>query len=153
MLLLLACASHHPAAPSVTAPAITRMDEGALQSLLANSSTEVLVVNFWASWCGPCGAEMGTLHRVAEANPSVRFALVSLDDASDQPALEVFLRRYNVTLPVYHLAVNDPGGVMSRNVTQWSSVIPLTLVIEPGGNVVQSIDGIVDPVFLDAEMR
>lgn len=146
MLLLLACA-HTPSPPAVRAdappPTVPLLDEAGLGALLTNPDQQTLVVNFWATWCGPCVAELGTLHGVAADHPEVRFVLVSVDTAQDHVVVERFVEEHDVVLPVLHLAVPDTTGSLRRRVPGWPDSIPYTLVLGPGGQARARLDGVV----------
>jgi len=76
-------AGSKPAAP----PKVAEIDEAALKSLLGigTGRAHPLLVNFWATWCGPCRAEFPDLVKLRGqyAEEKLDFILVSLDDPSD----------------------------------------------------------------------
>lgn len=168
MLLLSACA-HLPPAPAahgaaadlaaaptlgVAAPPPARpLDENGLVAILANPDVAPVVVNFWATWCEPCVAELGTLHEAAAAHPGVRFLLVSVDAPQDRAHVDAFVRDHDVRLPVLHLAIPDVTAALRRRVDGWPDSIPYTLVVEPGGAVRARFDGLVAPEELDAALQ
>lgn len=100
---------------------------------LSDFSGEVVFVNFWATWCPPCIAEMPSIEALAkrmqgvEEGDSIRFLLVSLDD-DPSVALE-FAQRKELELPIYFLRMKDRR-------TFDSSQIPTTYVISKKGEVV-----------------
>lgn len=141
-----------PIAPPVSAPTpggqplnIASIDEEDLAALLRNRSSQVLVVNFWATWCGPCVEELSTLAGASARAPDVRFALVNVDDDGEADALGAFAVRHSIALPLYHLAVGDSASTLRRTVPGWPDLIPVTLVVEPGGNVRHVFSGAVTP--------
>lgn len=87
------------------------------------------VINFWASWCGPCREEMPLLQRMhRRAGDSVLFLGVDVKD--DKAKARSFLRRLGVTYPqVYDTLGGFPISL------RWSGV-PDTLVISASGRVV-----------------
>jgi thiol-disulfide isomerase/thioredoxin len=77
----------------------------ALRERLAQVKGHAAVVNVWASWCGPCRAEMPVLQRVAlDRGREVAFIGVNLKD--ERAAAQRFLRRAPVSFPSYE----DPDG-------------------------------------------
>ncbi|HWX44495.1 MAG TPA: TlpA disulfide reductase family protein [Solirubrobacteraceae bacterium] len=95
---------------------------GALRARLAALRGWPVVVNKWASWCGPCKAEFGALQRAA-ANFGRRVAFIGLDsgDTSRSEALR-FLRSFPVSYPSYY----DPSGQLGVEITD-STNVPVTV--------------------------
>ncbi|MDR1907934.1 MAG: thioredoxin [Holosporales bacterium] len=70
---------------------------------------KIVVVDFYATWCGPCRMLIPILEELAEENPDVRFFTVNVDDASDLAGL------YEIrNLPT--LLIFKEGNVVARNV-------------------------------------
>jgi cytochrome c biogenesis protein CcmG, thiol:disulfide interchange protein DsbE len=103
----------------------------------------VLVVNLWASWCGPCRAEAPGIERVWEAyrGRGVRFLGVDHEDGSG--AALAFVRRFGLTYPM----VADPSGSVSAKYGALG--IPSTYVITPDGTIAYRFLGRVDPIDLE----
>ncbi|HEY0477801.1 MAG TPA: TlpA disulfide reductase family protein [Kofleriaceae bacterium] len=95
---------------------------------LAASRGKVIVLDFWATWCGPCLAAMPRLDQLARAHPEVAVIAVNLDDAAAARGL-FDQRGYTMTL------VADDGDVSQR---YGVSAIPHTVVIDRRG-VVQGV--------------
>jgi len=87
----------------------------------------VLVLNFWATWCGPCVAEMPAFERLVAklSHMSVRFAFISREEGA---VVQQFLNKRGLALPVYLLAGEPPASFTIRG-------IPATFVIDKTGRV------------------
>ena len=89
---------------------------------------KVVVLNFWATWCPPCVAEMPSLQRLDRALGPEGLAVVTVSTDEDQEALEEFVTRYGLDLPV----LLDPGGrVASRDYR--TTGFPETFVLDRAG--------------------
>jgi thiol-disulfide isomerase/thioredoxin len=99
---------------------------------------QIVVLNFWATWCGPCKEELPRLGHVAQeyADRNVVFVLVSIDEQKKLPVVRDFISQREVTLPVLVGAsidmLNDLSGTY---------VVPATLIIDQNGEVVRVING------------
>jgi thiol-disulfide isomerase/thioredoxin len=113
---------------------------------LASLRGEVVIVNFWASWCRPCRRELPALNALhaSLAGRGARVLAVSIDE--DPRNVERFVKANDLTLPVYH---DGPDGLArSLNLTH----IPCTLVLDRRGEVAWSMSGS-DQAALDALAR
>ncbi len=91
---------------------------------------KVVFMNFWATWCPPCVAEMpdiDDLHREMKKEKNIAFIMVSMDE-DFQKAIE-FVDKKNFDFKVYQFASSIPEVYSSR-------VIPTTYVLSPDGEIV-----------------
>jgi len=89
---------------------------------------DVLVLNFWATWCGPCIREMPSLAGLRErtADLGVRFACVTREKEADK--VRAFAEKHGITLPVYVLDGEPPETFRTRG-------IPATFVLDRVGTI------------------
>jgi len=150
-LLLLACsapaaagkrpARNEPASPVAGDVLSNRARKHALAGLdgskltLAGLEGQVVVLNFWASWCAPCRRELpdlDALDREIEARGG-RVIAVSIDE--DVENARRFARVHQLTMPVVH---DGPDGLVAQmNLDH----VPYTLVIDRRGKVVYTAAG------------
>ncbi len=127
------------------APQVTfQMLDGGVQRLEALKG-QVVLVNFWASWCPPCRAEMPGFQKVYDAKRAAGFTVVgvSLDEGSREKVTQ-FLRDHAIGYPVAlgsEQAVAAFGGVSS---------LPTSFLIDRRGRVRYVVRGMVLGVTLDA---
>jgi peroxiredoxin len=123
-----------PAAPSVTGTTLT----GQRFSLAAQRG-DVVVMNFWGSWCAPCRNEAPSLAQLARhfAGQPVHFMG---DNELDSPAsAKAFEHTFNIGYP----SLNDPGGevALAFHGTLPPTAIPSTLVIDRTGHIAAIVVG------------
>ena len=98
----------------------------------------VVVLNFWATWCGPCKEEIPRLRTMAQnyASKNVAFVLASIDEQKKVDAVRDYVARQNVTLPVWVGANVDVLEQLSG-----TNIVPATLIIDEKGDIVRAING------------
>ena len=106
---------------------------------LAGDRGDVVVLNFWGSWCAPCRAEAPALAALAKhfQRDAVRFVG---DDVHDYAtAARAFERTFGVSYP----SLNDPGEqvALAFHSTLPPTAIPSTLVIDRGGRIAARVIG------------
>lgn len=100
--------------------------------------TKVVFVNYWATWCPPCLAEMpaiNDLYNKYKNNEHVAFIMVDVD--SDLPRARAFMQKNGYNLPLYVQANPVPDSLMN-------GTIPTTLVFDKRGNLVFKHAGVAD---------
>jgi thiol-disulfide isomerase/thioredoxin len=106
-----------------------------------------LVVNFWASWCGPCVAEMpelAILHKKYSAN-GVNFVGIAVDTPQN---VQGFLARLKVDYPL--VVAGFGGGDLARQFGDAQGALPFTVVIDASGKVRSTTLGQIQPAKLSA---
>ena len=104
----------------------------ALINRLNAKSNQIEVVNFWATWCGPCVAELPLFEKLrSEARPDVKVTLVSMDLDLNPDAGKVhrFVALKKIKSEVLILQEDDLSNWINDIDKEWSGALPATLVI------------------------
>lgn len=111
--------------------ALVHVDD--LEQRFAAGNDTTFVVNFWATWCKPCIAELPAfdqLHRSAVDQP-IKVLLVSLDDPEEVASVvEPFLKRKGYRAECVLLDEDDANAWIDRIDESWSGAIPATLFVD-----------------------
>ncbi len=99
------------------------------KSRLRSLRGHAVVVNKWASWCGPCRSEFPFFQRLG-VSLGKRVAFVGVDGNDNDGDARRFLRRYPVTYPSY----SDPEGLIAR-VIEASLAFPTTVFYDAHGRL------------------
>lgn len=103
-----------------------------LEKMLNSKENNLLIVNFWATWCAPCVKELPAFEKVAVEyeQSKVRFIMISLDFPSQiESQLKPFLKKNNITLDVSVMMDTDYNSWIDKVDPQWQGNIPSTLIV------------------------
>jgi thiol-disulfide isomerase/thioredoxin len=108
-----------------------------LSKLRGNGTGKLLLVNFWATWCGPCVTEFPdllTTYRMYRGR-NFEFATVSINDPEDEPQVRAFLRQRQASSSNLQFATSDISGLQAAFDPLLPAAVPFTLLIAPNGDV------------------
>lgn len=120
-----------------------------LAELLANQTTDYRLVNVWATWCGPCVVEfpsfvdMNRMYR----NRDFEMITISLDEAGRKESALKFLVKKQASTKNF-IYTGDKYKLIDLVDKKWEGALPYTLFIAPGGKVLYSKQGIIEPLAL-----
>ena len=103
-----------------------------IENYIAASKDQVLVINFWATFCKPCVAEIPFFIKITNKykSDSVKLLLVSLDLPSFYPKkIAAFVKQRKFNAPVFWLNETNADYFCPKVDPKWSGSIPATLII------------------------
>ncbi len=112
----------------------------AFEKLMHSQSDTLYVINFWATWCKPCIAELPHFEQLQKetSKQNIKVILVSLDSESQwEKSLIPFLRKNNLTAQVLVLPNKKPVDWIDRIEPKWQGSIPATLFFNGAKNIRQ----------------
>ena len=97
--------------------------------LLSQYRGKPLLINVWASWCGPCRQEMGSLERLAWQDQGKRFAMIGISTDDSELAAKRYLQNANATINHYIDHALELENMLG------AERLPLTLLVDANGRV------------------
>src|SRR6266540_6696230 len=98
---------------------------------LSQLKGNVILLNVWATWCGPCRMELPIVQRMYDRYSDRNFVVLAVNVDANRKNIEPFMKRYNISLPVYYAAPEDAGQMTSMG-------IPSTFIIGPDRTLLNS---------------
>jgi len=109
------------------APAFTLTTSEGEQISLDDMGGKVVLLDFWATWCGPCKETLPDIQRIAKKLADQPFVVISISSDRDENAWKMFVAKNNMTWPQYR----DANGALSRAYSV--STIPRFFTIDTDG--------------------
>ena len=129
------------------APALAGPTLSGEQVDVADLTGDVVVLNFWASWCAPCRAEADNLIAVAEQTADDGVSFVGVNVRDEQGNAEAFERQYEVPYPSIH---DQPGALLTRFRELVPQTPPTTLLLDREGRIAaRFIGGVTEAELLE----
>lgn len=120
----------------------------------------VTLMNFWATWCGPCRVEfprMAAMTKKLSADPKFQYLSVNMDGAAPADTREI-VEKFLTENQANHPTWTDSAGITSKGLAEqisWPGTIPMTVVIDSQGTIRGIWNGYVrgDEVAMEALVK
>jgi thiol-disulfide isomerase/thioredoxin len=133
---------------STKAPALALKDLKGRTLRLSNYKGKVVLLNFWATWCPPCRAEMPDLIKMQRDYRNKGLQVIGITYPPEQVGeVRRFIRKLAVNYPV------ALGTKENKTLFDESETLPVTIVIDRQGNVRERIEGILLPEEFEQKIK
>jgi peroxiredoxin len=118
-------------------PDFTLSDIRGKAHTLSSYQGKVVMVNFWATYCGPCIREIPSMQRLKQKLAGKPFDILAIDMAEEKADVEAFMQRHNIKVN-FPILLDTEGTVIE----QWMvSAVPTTFIIDPQGKIRYALYG------------
>lgn len=123
------------ALPACAQPALQPLDELGYKKMLAANKGKVVLVNFWATWCQPCRAEMPQLVKLEASLRARGFKLVTIsaDEPEQEAAAGKFLTQTGVPATWYLKRPKSDSAFIDAIDSRWSGALPASYLYDRTG--------------------
>jgi peroxiredoxin len=118
-------------------PDFTLSDMDGKSHTLSSYHGKVVMLNFWATYCGPCIKEMPSMQRLKGKLADRPFDILAIDMAEEKADVEAFMQRHKIQVN-FPILLDSEGTVIE----QWMvSAVPTTFIIDPQGKIQYALYG------------
>ncbi len=101
---------------------------------LSELKGNVVLLNVWATWCGPCKQELPIVQKMYDTYSDRNFVVVAVNVDADRRRVSAFLKQFNISIPVYYASPEDAGPLTA-------SGIPSTFILGPDRTLIDRAVG------------
>jgi len=127
---------------------LDNIDLESIKILMSNPTRKLLLLNFWASWCAPCVEEMPAFveaYRMYYSN--LEMVTISTDKLEDKEKVREVLKQHHASMSNY-IYKGSHSELIKSVKPFWNGSVPMTILIEPGGEVANMWYGVIYPFAL-----
>jgi thiol-disulfide isomerase/thioredoxin len=101
---------------------------------LSELKGNVILLNVWATWCGPCKKELPVVQRMYDIYSDRNFVVVAVNVDADRKRVVPFMKQFNISVPVYYASPEDAGPLTAMG-------IPSTFILAPDRTLIDRAVG------------
>jgi thiol-disulfide isomerase/thioredoxin len=134
---------------------LSPVDESGYPAIIKASAGNVLLVDFWATWCAPCRKEMPVVAKLDSRLRAKRFRLVTIsaDEPEQEQAAVQFLAKSGVSGTAYLRRAKDDDKFIAAIDPKWSGELPAMFLYDRKGKLVKSFTGETEMAVIEAAIQ
>lgn len=144
-------------AVGTAAPAFSLKDLKGADVTVAQQAGKVVIVNFWATWCGPCKAEMPILMKLQKVHGPAGLVVLGVSmDEEGASAINPWLKKTTFMVDGKAAPMNFPlliGTPQMATAYGEIEALPATFIIDRQGKIIQRIDGPIEFKDIDRTVK
>jgi thiol-disulfide isomerase/thioredoxin len=125
---------------------LEKITKAGIEELLTNKSEKIRLINVWATWCGPCVIEFPELIKIQRMYGDRKFEFISIsaDKPDDTEKVLEFLKAKHAAVGNFIFSLDDKYALIDAIDPAWNGALPYSILVEPGGRIIYSVQGAVD---------
>ena len=133
-------------------PKLSPVDESGYRAILKSIAGNVVLVDFWATWCAPCRQEMPQLAKLDDRLRGKRFHLVTIsaDDPEQEQAAAEVLKKSGISATAYLRRAKDDDKFINSVDPKWSGALPALFLYDRQGKLARSFIGETEMPVIEA---
>lgn len=112
---------------------------------LSEQRGKIVLINFWATWCPPCRAEMPEINAVAQAHPN-QLIVLAVNNAEDEARVRQFVSEFQLTFPI----LLDRDGMVAEKYNVLG--LPTSFFVDRDGIVRAATMGAMSRTYIEAQI-
>jgi thiol-disulfide isomerase/thioredoxin len=140
---------------SSPASVLRPLDEQAFRQLVASQRGQVLLVDFWATWCAPCREELPKLTALHSAykQKGLSFVTISCDEPEQEAQAAAFVQKQGASPPYYIRRAKDDDKFINAIDPKWSGALPALFLFDRSSRQALSFIGETDMKQLEETIK
>ena len=141
--------------PLLAQDKLVPLDEAGVQKLIASNKGKVVLVNFWATWCEPCRAEVPQLVTMEGRlrAKGLKLLVISADEPESEAEARKFIASKKVPGPTYLKSAKNDDHFINAFDPKWSGAVPALFLYDRTGKRIRSFIGEADLAVVESEIR
>ena len=133
---------------------VSMIDVEGVKELMKNDTEDMLMINVWATWCGPCISEFPELVDINRMyrGRDFQFITISMDSPDLNEQILDVLKEQQASNTNYHFSEEDSYALIEALDPEWPGPLPYTVLVKPGGEIFFRQLGEIDPMVLKKEI-